>query len=303
MNINHKEITNMCLKISVVTVCYNMAQYIEATIKSVLSQGYPNLEYIVIDGGSTDGTQQIIERYKDQLAYYISESDNGMYDAICKGFGKVTGDILAWINADDIYMPWTLQTVNEVFSSYPEIQWLGGKYAFLGEDGLLSQIFPKTSIKAQKDISKGWCRSDVLGPLQQESMFWRKELYILSGGLDTSYKYAGDFELWTRFAKYASLTKIDIPLAAFRRRSTSLSKAGKDKYDSEVENVIKNKQRFPNILWRMLHKSGVFVQLLRILRYRKGEILFYNMKTQKLTKKSVLCNSSNHTFQSLKLYG
>ncbi len=292
----------MFLKISVVTVCYNMAQYIETTINSVLSQGYPNLEYIVIDGGSTDGTQQIIERYKDQLAYYISEPDKGMYDAISKGFSKATGDIMAWINADDIYMPWALQTINEAFSCYPEIQWLGGKYAFLSEEGLLSQIFPRTSIKTQKDISKGWCRGDVLGPLQQESMFWRKELYILSGGLDTSYKYAGDFELWTRFAKYASLTKIDVPLAAFRRRSTSLSKAGKDKYDSEVEMAISNKPRFPNILWRIMHKSGVFVQLLRILHYRKGEILFYNMKTQKLTMKKGLYSSSNHTFQSLKLY-
>ena len=92
----------MSLKISVVTVCYNMAQYIETTIKSVLSQDYPNLEYIVIDGGSTDGTQQIIEKYKDQLAYYVSEPDNGMYDAINKGFSKATGDIIAWINADDV---------------------------------------------------------------------------------------------------------------------------------------------------------------------------------------------------------
>lgn len=292
----------MIFKISVVTVCYNMASYIEQTIKSVLSQDYPNLEYIIIDGGSTDGTQQIIEKYKDQLAYYISEADNGMYDAINKGFSKATGDIIAWINADDIYMPWTLQTVNEVFSCYPKIQWLGGKYAFINEKGSFAQIFPKTSIRNQKDIASGWCREGVLGPLQQESMFWKKELYIQSGGLDTSYRYAGDFELWTRFAKHSSLTKIDVPLAAFRRRSTSLSKAGKDKYNAEIERAINNKPRFPNIFWRILHKSGILVQLLRILHYRKGEILFYNMKTQKLTKKKGLCNSSNHTLQSLKLY-
>ena len=292
----------MFFKISVVTVCYNMVQYIETTIKSVLSQDYPNLEYIVIDGGSTDGTQQVIEKYKDQLAYYVSEPDNGMYDAINKGFSKATGDIIAWINADDIYMPWTLQIVNDVFSCYPETQWLGGKYAFLNEDGTLAQIFPKTSIRNRKDIAKGWCRDGVLGPLQQESMFWRRELYIQSGGLDTSYKYAGDFELWTRFAEYASLTKIDVPLASFRKRTTSLSKAGKDKYDLEIERAISYKQKFPNIFWRILHKSGVFVQLLRILRYRRGEILFYNMKTQKLTKKKGLYNASNHTMQSLKLY-
>lgn len=292
----------MYLKISVVTVCYNMAQYIEMTIKSVLSQDYPNLEYIIIDGGSTDGTQQIIEKYKDKLAYYVSEPDNGMYDAINKGFSKATGDIIAWINADDIYMPWTLWTVNEVFSCYPETKWIGGKYAFINENGSFAQIFPKTSIRNQKDIARGWCRDGILGPLQQESMFWRKELYIQSGGLNTSYKYAGDFELWTRFSEYSSLTKIDIPLAAFRRRSSSLSKAGRDKYESEIERTISNKPKYPNIFWRILHRKGIFVQLLRILHYRKGEIIFYNIKNQKLTKKKVFNNSSNHTFQSLKLY-
>lgn len=292
----------MNLKISVVTVCYNMAQYIETTIKSVLSQDYPNLEYIIIDGGSTDGTQQIIEKYKDKLAYYVSEPDKGMYDAINKGFIKATGDIIAWINADDVYMPWTLQTVNDAFEKYPETQWLGGKYAFLNENGTLAQIFPQTSVRDQTDIANGWCREGVLGPLQQESMFWRKELYATVGGLDTSYRYAGDFELWTRFAKYASLTKIDLPLAAFRKRTTSLSKAGKEKYDSEIDKAMIGRKKYPNILWKILRKSNVAIQILRLMRYRKGEILFYDMKTQSLRKKKGLHRSSNQTFQSLSLY-
>lgn len=292
----------MSLKISVVTVCYNMAQYIETTIKSVLSQNYPNLEYIVIDGGSTDGTLQIIEKYKDRLAYYVSEPDNGMYDAINKGFSKATGDVIAWINADDVYMPWTLQTVNDVFTKYPDTQWLGGKYAFLNEDGTLAQIFPKTSIRCQKDIKNGWCREGVLGPLQQESMFWRRELYTQSGGLDTSYKYAGDFELWTRFALHASLSKIDLPLAAFRKRTTSLSKAGREKYDAEIERSISGKPMYPNIFWRILHNKSIAVQLLRMLRYRSGEIFYYALSSQKLSKKRVRGNASNHSLQSLLLY-
>lgn len=292
----------MSLKISVVTVCYNMAQYIETTIKSVLSQSYPNLEYIIIDGGSTDGTQQIIEKYKEKLAYYVSEPDNGMYDAIRKGFERATGEIHAWINADDVYMPWTLKTVNDVFTKFPETQWLGGKYAFLNEDGTLAQIFPKTSIRCQKDIKNGWCREGVLGPLQQESMFWRKEVYVKSGGLDTSYRYAGDFELWTRFAKYAQLSKIDIPLAAFRKRKTSLSKAGRENYDAEIAKAIDGKPKYPNIFWRVLNKSNIAIQLLRSLRYRKGNILYYSMKTQELCKKKEFHNSSNHTLQSLSLY-
>lgn len=279
-----------------------MAQYIEATIKSVLSQGYPNLEYIIIDGGSTDGTQQIIEKYKDQLAYYLSEPDNGMYDAINKGFSKATGDIIAWINADDIYMPWTLHTINEVFTCFPETQWLGGKYAFLNEDGTLAQIFSKTSIRSQKDIANGWCREGVIGPLQQESMFWRRELYVAAGGLDTSYKYAGDFELWTRFAQHAPLAKIDLPLAAFRKRKTSLSKAGRAKYDKEIEKAIANRPRFPNIFWRLLRSKVIAIQLLRMLRYRKNDVFYFDVNNQELKKRSVLGNASNHNIQSLFLY-
>lgn len=292
----------MSLKISVVTVCYNMAQYIESTIKSVLSQDYPNLEYIIIDGGSTDGTQEIIEKYKDQLAYYVSEPDKGMYDAINKGFSKATGDIFAWINSDDVYMPWTLQSVNKAFTSFPDIQWLGGKYAFLNEDGTLGQIFPKTSIRSQKDIKEGWCREGILGPLQQESMFWRKELYWKSGGLNTAYKYAGDFELWTRFAQHASLTKLDLPLAAFRKRKTSLSRAGKEIYENEIADAIKNKPQYPNLFWKIFHNSGIAVQLMRLLRYRKGNIIIYNMQTQELRNKETYCNASNHCTQSLMLY-
>ncbi len=292
----------MSLKISIVTVCYNMAQYIETTIKSVLSQNYPNLEYIIIDGGSTDGTQQIIEKYKDKLAYYVSEPDNGMYDAINKGFSKATGDVYAWINADDIYMPWTLETVNHVFSKYPETDWLGGKYAFLNEDGTLAQIFPQTCIRCQKDIANGWCREGVLGPLQQESMFWRKELYQKSGGLKTSYRYAGDFELWTRFAQHASLTKLDLPLAAFRKRKSSLSRAGKEIYENEIADAIKNKPIYPSIFWKLLHKSNIAIQLMRLLRYRKGCILYYDMRSQELKKKNTYCNASNHSLQSLILY-
>ena len=278
-----------------------MAPYIETTLKSVLSQEYSNLEYIVIDGGSTDGTQEIIEKYRNNLAYYISEPDNGMYDAISKGFEKATGDIIAWINADDVYMPWTLQVVNEIFKKYPETQWIGGKYAFLNENGTLAQIFPKTSVRGQKDILNGWCRDGVLGPLQQESMFWRRGLYVKSGGLDTSYRFAGDFELWTRFSKFASLAKMDLPLAAFRKRGSSLSKAGREKYEAEIEKVIGRSPRYPNLLRKIFNKFDVGIQILRLLTYRKGIVFYYSM-SQELEKRTVFCSSSNHSIQSLFVY-
>lgn len=292
----------MNLKISVVTVCYNMAQYIETTIKSVLSQGYPNLEYIIIDGGSTDGTQQIIEKYKDQLAYYVSEPDKGMYDAINKGFNKATGEIYVWINADDILLPWSLQTLNEIFSTFPDVNWINAKNTYLNENGTLAQIYPKVACRTQKDIQNGWCREEFFGPLQQENMFWRSSLYKAVGGIDTKYKYAGDFELWMRFAEKTNLVRVDIPIAAFRKRLTSLGAVARKQYFEEMDNATRGKQEAPNFLWKIFKGNRIAIQMLRIFRYRKGEIIYYSNKEQELRKKSMLFNYNHQDIQSILIY-
>ena len=102
-------------KISIVTPSFNQAEFLEQTICSVLNQNYPNLEYIIIDGGSTDGSVEIIKKYADKFTYWVSEKDNGQYDAINKGFSHTTGDIMGWINSSDIYYPWTLSMIAEIF--------------------------------------------------------------------------------------------------------------------------------------------------------------------------------------------
>lgn len=292
----------MYKKISVVTVCYNMASYIEQTIQSVLSQNYPNLEYIIIDGGSTDGTQAIIEKYRSQLAYYISEPDNGMYDAINKGFANATGEIMAWINADDIYFPWTLHVVNQVFSKYVDVDWISGKSAFLTESGVLAHVFPKCAIKTQRDIRNGWCREGLLGPLMQESMFWRKSVFDKVGLLDVSYRLAGDFELWTRFATYSHLTFLDVPLAAFRRRHNGLSIGQKAKYQSEVEKAIADKPTYPGFLWRLANGNRIMIQILRLQRFRRGDIIYYNDKSDDLQRKHFIGSSSSQCIESLRMF-
>jgi glycosyltransferase involved in cell wall biosynthesis len=104
-----------CKKISIVTACLNSVDYIEETIRSILNQNYPDLEYIIIDGGSTDGTIEVIKKYKSQLKYFISEKDLGHANALNKGFKVSTGEIMAYLNADDIYMPWTLKTISKIF--------------------------------------------------------------------------------------------------------------------------------------------------------------------------------------------
>src|SRR5687767_14887936 len=113
-------------KISIVTPSYNDAAFLEQTILSLLNQGYPNLEYIVIDGGSTDRSVEIIKKYADRLAYWVSERDRGMYDVINKGFQHATGEIIGWINSDDMHHPGSLFSLAQIFSDFPEIPWLQG---------------------------------------------------------------------------------------------------------------------------------------------------------------------------------
>ena len=111
-------------KISIITPSFNQAEFLEQTITSVFSQNYPNLEYIIIDGGSTDRSVEIIKKYADKLTYWVSEPDKGHGDALNKGFNHSTGEIMAWINSDDFYFPWTFSIVSEIFKDLPQIYWL-----------------------------------------------------------------------------------------------------------------------------------------------------------------------------------
>src|SRR4051812_44790534 len=110
--------------ISIVTPSFNHGQFLEHTLRSVIDQNYDNLEYIVIDGGSTDGSVDIIKRNERDLAHWTSERDGGHGNALNKGFRHSRGEIMAWLNSDDLYFPWTLHTVAEIFSSHPEVSWI-----------------------------------------------------------------------------------------------------------------------------------------------------------------------------------
>ncbi|MFD0864096.1 glycosyltransferase family 2 protein [Sungkyunkwania multivorans] len=204
-------------KISVVTPNYNQADFIGETIKSVLSQDYPNLEYIVIDGGSDDGSVSEIKKYEDSLAYWVSEKDNGMYDAINKGFAKATGDIMCWINSDDVLWEGALHYVAKVFSENRGVQWLQGYPSVIDEAGAL--LYQRDPVGSKFHFLIGIHKKDY-SFIQQESTFWSRSLWEQAGGqLNTNCKLAADFDLWMRFFEHETLYCTRKQLAAFRKRA------------------------------------------------------------------------------------
>ncbi|MGZ9735420.1 glycosyltransferase family 2 protein [Flavobacterium sp. GNP002] len=234
-------------KISIVTPNFNGGKYLEHTIQSVLAQNYPNLEYIVIDGGSTDNSVAIIKKYESQLAYWVSEPDKGLYDAIQKGFDYSTGEIMAWINSDDLYHPKAFFTVAEIFTNIKNVNWLMGIPSTFDELGRTVSVSPL----------KRWNKLDYyLGNfewIQQESVFWRRSLWTKSGSkVDSSMKYAADLELWLRFFRSEKLYVTQALLGGFRQRSEGqLSMNFLDEYmveartkiKEEIENLIPKKEK------------------------------------------------------------
>jgi glycosyltransferase involved in cell wall biosynthesis len=263
-------------KISIITVCLNMVDYIEDTIKSIILQSYENLELIVIDGGSTDGTVEVLEKYKDKINRLIVEPDDGQYYAIQKGLDISTGDIVAWLNADDIYYPWTLSIVGEVFSKFESVDWIIGLPSYINESGQCVRILNQAAAYPQKYIRNGWHRTHLACYLQQESMFWRKSLLAKAGGLNTDLKYAADFELWTRFARFSDLVSLTTPIASFRlREGEQKSSKGKSIYKEEVRITCKRLKKAPRIWDYIASKSEYASWFVRLLLWNKSRVIGY----------------------------
>jgi len=184
--------------VSIVTPSYNQAPFLEATIRSVLDQDYTPIEYFIIDGGSTDGSLQIIQRYADCLAGWVSEPDHGQTDALNKGFAMAKGDILAWLNSDDTYEAGAVSGAVAYLQEHPEAGMVYGDASFVDTAGRVIGKFPARQTDYTR-LRQGYVH------IPQQASFFRGDLWRRVGPLDPSYYFAMDYDLWVRLAAVAPL--------------------------------------------------------------------------------------------------
>lgn len=288
--------------ISVITPVYNCAGFIGQTLSSIHHQAAPAVKHIVVDGGSTDGTIDILEQYRDRLDHLIIEPDDSMYHGIAKGAMHADTEIMAWLNADDVYYPWTFSVVEEVFRTFPQVDWIIGRPSYLNAVGQCINVSSNAGTACPTDyIRNGWFKPDFAGFLQQESMFWRKRLWDKAGGLDLSYRYAADFELWTRFACHADLYSVGVPLAGFRKREGQTSEVMAREYAREVDAACRS-LRMPLTLWTKLgRKSNLIRVFLRLLLWKRGQYIVYSETRKAWVIRRTIRPVSRYSFSELLL--
>lgn len=218
-------------RMSIVTPSYNQGQFIEQTIRSVLHQGYPNLEYIIIDGGSIDESVEIIRKYERWLAHWVSEPDDGQAAAINKGMTKSTGQILGWLNSDDFLLPGALRKVAEMSQQDPDaVAWIGGCYRVRPDGQILSRVLPR---RLDRHSLADWSRK---GFFYQPSCFFSARAWDSLGGLDEGLDIAFDFDLWLGLAavgEFASTSEMLSAATIHREAKTQARRA-----EMEIEAVM-----------------------------------------------------------------
>jgi glycosyltransferase involved in cell wall biosynthesis len=249
-------------KISVVTPSFNQAKYLEATMKSVLDHGYPKLEYIVIDGGSSDGSVEIIEKYAEELAYWVSEPDRGQTHALIKGFERASGEIMAWLCSDDLYEPYTLREVAQIFVRKPHWQVVYGDALWI--DAVSHPI------RFQKEI--GFNRFVWMyryNYIPQPSTFWRRGIYERVGGLHERWDLTLDADLWIRFAEHTELHHVPRMWSRMRRYPEQKNMRLRSKSDEERA-LIRSRYLPDEPTWKR-SLNQVAARGLRVaLRMRRG---------------------------------
>lgn len=216
--------------VSIITPSYNQAPYLEQTIQSVLGQDYPRIEYIVVDGASTDTSYQIIEKYNDRLAYWISEKDSGQAEAINKGFARAQGEILAWLNSDDYYVPNAISEVVKCFEENPDVVMVYGDMLAVDGTGQIINILKYKQLSLEDLLC-----FQIIG---QPSVFFRRSALEKTGLLDTSFHFMLDHHLWIRLAQQGRILHVPHVWSAARYHAAAKNRAKAAEFGREAFRVL-----------------------------------------------------------------
>lgn len=217
--------------VSIITPSFNQARFLERTMQSVFAQDYPRIEYIVVDGGSTDGSVDVIKQYQSRLAWWVSEQDKGQTDAINRGFNRATGDILAWLNSDDTYNPQAVSEAVKFLVENPEVALVYADCNFVDEEDRLIGKF-KSAQTDYRRLREGYVH------IPQQTMFFRAKYWKELGPLDPSFYFAMDYDLWTRIAAKAPFKYLPGRVwANFRIHTTSKTNVGDERGWQEMLRV------------------------------------------------------------------
>ena len=242
--------------ISIVTCSYQQGRFIDATLRSVLDQRYPGLEYIVIDGGSKDESVEVIRRHESQLAYWVSEPDAGQTDALTKGFARSTREIMGWLCSDDLLLPGALDAVGRYFADHPEVDCVFGDALWIDAAGAL--------LRPKKEMP--WSRLVFLfdhNYLAQPSVFWRRRLFDEAGGLQRQWNLAMDADLWLRFARVSRPVHLSQYLSCMRyypeQKTRAMKPAGRQEDEALRQREAPALAGLPRPLIRALARGTRFV--------------------------------------------
>lgn len=216
--------------VSIITPSYNQALYLEKTIQSVLGQDYPRIEYIVVDGASTDNSFEIIKKYNDRLAYWISEKDSGQAEAINKGFARARGEILAWLNSDDYYLPDTIAAVVRCFEENPDVVMAYGDMLAVNGNGQTINILKYKQLSLEDLLC-----FQIIG---QPSVFFRRSALEKTGILDTSFHFMLDHHLWIRLAQQGRILHVPQVWSAARYHAQAKNRARAAEFGREAFRVL-----------------------------------------------------------------
>jgi glycosyltransferase involved in cell wall biosynthesis len=216
--------------VSIITPSFNQAAYLEQTLRSVLEQDYSHIEYIVVDGASTDNSVEIIKKYESKLAYWVSEKDTGQADAINKGFARATGEIIAWLNSDDYYLAGTVSAAVKIFEEHPEVLLVYGNMLAVDEHG---KTFNTLNYK-QLTLEDLLC-FQIIG---QPAVFMRRAALQITSGLDPAFHFLLDHHLWIRLAQQGKILHVPQTWAAARYHAEAKNRAKAAEFGREAFRIL-----------------------------------------------------------------